>query len=60
MGCTTSVKLTDTDKELLRISINDKDKFSIQFNYLSNLPLSGQDKRYLEKTAYQHLLLQTK
>jgi len=56
MGCTTSVKLTDADKELLRISINDKDKFSIQFNYLTNLPLSKHDKRFLEKTAYQHLL----
>jgi len=57
MGCTTSVKLTDADKELLRISINDKDKFSIQFNYLTNLPLSNKDKRYLEKSAYQHLVL---
>lgn len=55
-SCSTKIKLSDDDKRMLELSIDDKLNFTTNLLVCSSKTTSKKDKLYLESIAYRHLV----
>jgi len=55
-SCSSKIKLSDDDKRILELSINDKGLFTANLLTCNNKTTSKKDKLYLNQLAFNHLM----
>ena len=55
-SCSTRIKLSEDDKRMLELSIDDKLNFTSNLILCSSKTTSKKDKLYLESIAYRYLV----
>ena len=55
-SCSTKIKLSEDDKRILELSIDDKLNFTSNLILCSSKTTSKKDKLYLESIAYRYLV----
>ena len=55
-SCSTKIKLSEDDKRMLELSIDDKLNFTSNLILCSSKTTSKKDKKYLESVAYRYLV----